>query len=763
MPRLSSGAVTHMKTHSKYQPVKLSASVQLSVIFLTLASSPSYADTAEVSAALDIPVVEVEGVRAHSVPLSGKEISERDIKTRSSTTLDTTRLLEDIPGLTVNEAGAISALPAIHGLADERLKIQVDGMDLSAACPNHMNSILSYINPVKVGSVKAFTGITPVSEGGDSIGGTIQVSSLSPVFAEVGKQLINGSVGTFYRSNGYAHGWNASAGFATDQLSFQYSESHLSSSNYRAAKNFKDASTWAPVLRNGLEKTDLDEVGSSSISGSVNKSLDMAFKRDGHLFQLGISQQSVGFEGFPNQRMDMTNNENTSFNFRYTGLFDWGDLNLKLFRQRVKHAMDMSYERSYAMPAMPMLSESQTEGGSLTASLPFWNDHLFKVGGDFKLYELDDWWPPVQGMGPGSMCCDNFWNVRNGKRDRVGVFAEVDSNWTETWVTSLGLRTDIINADAGKVQGYSPGVYQTDANAFNAKAQGRRDQNYDWTALARYTPDRTQSYEFGLARKSRSPSVYELYPWSSFTMAALMNNFAGDGNAYIGNSSLEPEVAHTASFSLDWHDENRSMWGTKASVYLTYVQDYINAVRCTLASCGTANTTRTDGFVTLQYANQSARLYGMDFSAYRVLVTDGQFGQWTAKSMVGYVRGEDTSTGDNLYHIMPLNGRFTLEHKLGGWTSQAEVQMVSAKTHVSAIRNETETDGYGLLNLRTSYSNKFMKVDLSLENALNKLYYSPLGGAYLGQGFSMTSGIIPWGINVPGMGRSANVAVTFLY
>lgn len=719
--------------------------------------------SAEEDMTLNLPTVGVETERRQAVPLSGSQITDKELKQKSSTAMDAARLLADIPGVNVYGAGAISSLPTIHGLADERLKIEVDGMDMSAACPNHMNSVLSYINPVKVGSVKVFSGITPVSEGGDSVGGTIQVSSANPIFAEVGKQLINGSLGSFYRSNGHANGWNASAGFATDQLSMQYSESHLSASNFRAAKNFKDASTWAPILRNGLDKTDLDEVGSSSISNSVNKSLDVAFRHDVHLLQLGISQQSVGFEGFPNQRMDMTDNQNTSFNLRYSGLYDWGDLKFKLFKQRVQHAMDMSYERSLYMPAMPMLSDAETKGGSLVASIPFLDEHVVKVGGEFKFYDLNDWWPPVLSMGPGSMCCDDFQNVRNGRRDRVGIFTEVESNWSDEWQTSFGLRSDVVNADAGKVHGYSATTYQSDASTFNAQSQGRRFQNYDWTALTRYTPDRKQTYEIGFARKSRAPSVYELYPWSSFTMAALMNNFAGDGNAYIGNLNLDSEIAHTANFTADWHDEERSVWATKLNAYVTYIDDYIDAVRCQLASCGANNATRTDAFVTLSYTNQSARLYGWDLSGYRVLDKDGAFGQWTTKANVAYIRGENTTTGNNLYHIMPLNARFSLEHKLGGWTSVAELQLVSAKEHVAQVRNETETDGYGLLNLRTSYSNKFMRVDLGLENALNKLYYSPLGGAYLGQGYSMSSGIIPWGVNVPGLGRSANVAVTFFY
>ena len=85
-------------------------------------------------------------------------------------------------------------------------------MDLMSSCPNHMNSPLSYINPTKVATVKVFAGITPVSVGGDSIGGSIQVKSAPPEFAGAGESVIaKGQAGTFYRSNGNALGYNLGA------------------------------------------------------------------------------------------------------------------------------------------------------------------------------------------------------------------------------------------------------------------------------------------------------------------------------------------------------------------------------------------------------------------------------------------------------------------------------------------------------------------------------------------------------------------------
>lgn len=708
---------------------------------------------------LVLPDVEVREKKSRVTPVSGSTLQLEQIRPHAMD-MDATRMLEEVPGVSLYSAGAISALPAIHGLADERLRTQVDGMDLSSACPNHMNSVLSYIHPTRVGSVKVFSGIVPVSEGGDSLGGTIQVNALPPVFASSESPLSYGSMGSFYRSNGDAHGWNATVGFATAQFNMQYAESRLSASNYRAAKKFKDLSLWQSA--DWIKATDNDEVASSAISDSIHRTLDMAYQVDEHLLQLGLSQQTVGFEAFPNQRMDMTDNQNTNLNLRYSGQFDWGDVQAKLYRQRVKHAMDIAAER--ADQVMPMLSEASTLGGGLKVSLPLFNDHALKLGTEFVHYDLDDWWPPV-GSVIGSMCCDAFQNIRHGQRDRAALFAEVDSRWSTRWASALGLRIDIINSDAEDIVGYSnTASYRNDARRFNEASHGRRDQNWDWTALARYTPDDRATLELGLARKSRAPNLYERYAWSTFSMAALMNNFVGDGNGYVGDVNLQPEVAHTVNLAWDWHDDAQMRWATKINAYYTYVTDYIDAQRCTIGRCSAANATNNQSYVILQYVNQSARLHGADLSAYRVLTpVSNRWGELRVKSLLSYTRGENVTTGGNLYHIMPLNGRFSLEHQWQGWRSTAELQLVSAKTQVSQVRNETQTDGYGLLNLRTSYTRKHYRLDLAVENALNKLYFSPLGGAYLGQGDPMSTTTIPWGVNLPGMGRSVNLAVSFFY
>src|SRR3546814_7586230 len=66
-----------------------------------------------------------------------------------------------------------------------------------------MNSPLSYIDPSNVGAASIMAGITPVSMGGDSIGGTISVKSPAPLFGDTADAILQAAkISSFYRSNG---------------------------------------------------------------------------------------------------------------------------------------------------------------------------------------------------------------------------------------------------------------------------------------------------------------------------------------------------------------------------------------------------------------------------------------------------------------------------------------------------------------------------------------------------------------------------------
>jgi len=97
-------------------------------------------------------------VRASRITLPAaagvQEVEAANHARRRVSSSDTAELLQEVPGVSLVGAGGVSSLPAIHGLADDRLRVKVDGMDLIAACPNHMNPALSYLDLSQVGTLR---------------------------------------------------------------------------------------------------------------------------------------------------------------------------------------------------------------------------------------------------------------------------------------------------------------------------------------------------------------------------------------------------------------------------------------------------------------------------------------------------------------------------------------------------------------------------------------------------------------------------------
>lgn len=697
--------------------------------------------------------------------LTDSTLSQPELERLRNNSSDTASLLDGQPGISLYRAGGVSSLPSIHGLADDRIRIKVDGMDLISACANHMNPPLSYIDPANVEKIRVFAGITPVSLGGDSIGGTITVDSAVPEFAaSAGELLLKGRASTFYRSNNDARGINLSTTVASDVLSVRYTGSIVEANNYRAGGNFKPAG----LAANGRGWLDGDEVGSSRYK-SENHALAFGLRHENHLLELKLGVQNIPYQGFPNQRMDMTDNDSEQVNLRYTGQYDWGKLKAGIYREQTRHSMNFGKDKQFwygNAPGMPMETEGSNTGVTVRGDVVLSERDILRIGTEYQRYRLDDWWP---ASGTGMMMSpDTFYNINDGERDRYAVFGEWEARWNRQWVTQLGARHESVRMDTGTVQGYNTmgGMmgYGDPANPasipgrFNAADRSETDRNLDLTALARYTPDAQQIYEAGYAMKTRSPNLYERYTWAnSNTMVMNMNNWYGDGNGYVGNLNLDPEVAHTLSVSANWHDAAQESWGMKITPYYTYINDYIDAVAC--SEVGKACPARTDGFVNLSLDNQRARIYGIDLSGQVSLVSGGSYGSLGLKGLVSYTRGRNLSSGGDLYRIMPLNMKLALDHRFGAWSNTLELKLVDARTRVQDVRKELPASGYGLLNFYSSYEWKRVRLDVGIENLLDKGYDDPLGGAYIGQGATMGTGVLH-GTAVPGMGRSINTSLT---
>lgn len=681
-----------------------------------------------ISLALAMPAV--AQTRAEDV-LPEMKVIVAGVKEGYRPAADTAQMLSGTPGYSVAAGGGVSGLPVVNGFADDRIKIRIDGMELTSACANHMNAPLSYIDPQQVQRIRLIAGVTPVSAGGDSIGGTIEVQSNAPVFAQPGAGLLTqGSFAVSGRSVNNSVSTSVNASAASDVLSVGYSGAYARGHSYEDGRG-------NTVLASMME--------------SINQAIVLAAKGKGQQLTLRAGVQHIPYQGFPNQYMDMTDNHGQFANLAYQGTFGWGVLDARAYWQQTDH--EMGFFTPERTGTMPMLTHGRNTGYALQASIPVGVGEL-RLGQEWHAFRLDDYWPAVPGsmmMGPRT-----YLNINDGKRERTVLFGELETRHDARWTSVLGLRAESVRMATGDVQSYGSNMMNMADNmaaaAFNARSRSQRDTNIDASAQATYTPDLASSYEFALARKVRSPNLYERYSWGRGSMAMTMTNWFGDGNGYVGDIDLKPETATTAAFTADWHGGGEEGWFLRVNPYYSKVDNYIDVD--VLASFHPYMQMGANGKL-LRFANHDARLYGANVAWQLPLASSARWGRFMATGNAAWTRGKRSDGGD-LYRMMPLNALLAVEHKLGAWSSRIETKIVARKDKVDARRLEPVTGGYALVNLRSSVAlGKMASLHAGVSNLFNRAYADPLGGVYL-SGLKANGGALQ---ALPAEGRSIDLGL----
>lgn len=685
-----------------------------------------------------LPPVDVEAASAAqaiaTAPLASDALTREDLSRRQSRTSDTADILRRIPGVSVNGGGGFSGMPAIRGLSEQRLRIVVDGQVIDVACPNDMNSPLSYTDPQTLAEIRVVPGVAPVSMGGDSIGGVISARSAPPRFATGPGLLVTGTVSAFYRSNGDGFGGASVLTVAGERLSLTYTGSYTRSEQYEGGRGK------GLVASTEYAKTD------HALALAAQTGAGLVTVRGGYHFS--------PYEGFANQWMDMTSNRSWFVTGGYEGDYDWGSVKWTANYRKTDHAMDFLEDKRPG--SMPMNTRTRSFDTALAFDLPVSMHDTLRLGGEFHRERLDDWWPPVAGsmmMGP-----DPFVNVNGARRDRIGGHLEWERHWGGALSTLAGIRIDRVAMNTGAVQPYSTSMMNMAdamaAMAFNAADRRRTDTNWSGSLMATYDPGQGVAIEIGYARKVRSPDIYERYTWGRGAMASQMIGWYGDGNGYVGNLDLRPERADTLGMTLALGG-GEQVWSLRLSPYYTHVSDYIDAAFVQVLNDMMG---MPSPFVQLQFANREAQFVGVDLAgSWQLAGRKGQDGTVLSGSLA-YLSGRNLADHGPLYHQMPLSATLALDHRRGGLELGAELEWVAAKTRVDATRNEPRTAAYALVNLSAAHTLGPVRLSVEAANLFDKGYDLPLGGMALGD-YGLTGALRA----VPGRGRSINLGASVAF
>lgn len=680
-------------------------------LFLAGAALSQPATTSKPSSkpATTLPEVIVTDTRLPAgAPLGAETVNINNARTRST---DAASMLDQTPGAAVVRNGPQTGIVQLRGLSGDRVKISVDGATITPACPNHMDPPLHYASRGSLDTIAVMAGVSPVSQGGDSIAGTIVVRSPEPRFATAEEQSITfGELGSHFRGSNDGYGVHVDGGAASQSLSASYQGSWERANDLRFPGG--------RVHATGFE-TQQHQIIAAMRLGQGVLALDTGFVR-------------TRDSGTPTLPMDMIEDDGVRIGLRYTATHDFGTVEARAYVHNIEHLMNNYSLRPLLPGSMPMESPATSDdyGFSLGVSIPQ-GVHTLRFGTDFHRNEFDAY---QRNMVTGAVQD----TINEATRTRWGTYAEWQADWSGQWSSLLGIRNDTVFSNAAGVTSFfAPSA--ADAAAFNARDRSFTDVNFDVVASLRYTPNDWSTYELGFARKNRAPSLLERYLWTPLGANAGM----ADGRTYLGNLALDSETSYQLAFTADYHGEK---WQVKATPFYNIVHDYIQGVPIARLAAGQP---------VLQYQNVSrADLYGIDGS-FRYTFTE-DFG---IRGVVSYVRGVNRSNDDNLYRIAPLHGMLAFDGRMLGWKNTLELVLAAEQNKTAAYNGEPATSGYALLNYRLGRDfASGLGLEVGVENITNERYADHLGGLNRVPGSD-----VGLGQRIPGAGRFLYIQVNYKF
>ncbi len=620
---------------------------------------------------------------------------------------DTPALLARTAGAAVVRNGAQTGIVQLNGLAGDRIRTLIDGMEITPAGPNAMDPSLSYIDPASVYNVTVFPAITPVDIGGDVIGGSVLVSTPPPAFSDDGSVLFKGE---------------ASAG---------YDSAYRMRSLYGSA-NIDGANTVGTVsVERNLGGNQSFSGGTVSDTGYqlTNYRLGFAQKLAGGILSASLWRHQVGDEGTPDLPMDMIRTDADIYSIGYTGNAAFGSYEIKLYRHWTYHLMNNFSLRPPRMMHMQIPAMDDEHGATFST----------KVDEGANTYHFGALYHDLTENGTQVNAANGMWQdlFVNSQRKRIGAFASWARDFDSVWHTQIGLRTDIVRSNSNNIKSRFATTPAQDQQTFNQANKSLDNTEWGATALADYKTNSQLTWNFGIARQVRVPSILERYLWT----ASGANAGLADGRSYIGNLALKPEVANKLAVGLDWNGRN---WSIHPGVFYSRVNDYIQ---------GEAGQ-YTPNPAVLKFVNiGSATLYGVN-AKWAWSIYDGL---WGGGGNISYVYGKDNDNGGYLYRLPPLRSYSEVYYQPGLWRLALGLEADARQNKVAAYNDEQPTPGYALLNFDVTYSPaQQLTLGFGIDNIFNRYYTPALNGIN-----RAGDGDVPVGAKIPGPGRAVHAYMQY--
>lgn len=592
--------------------------------------------------------------------------------------------------------GALSGQLSYRGLAGERVLGRVNGQRFATGGPNAMDPPMHYAPSILVERIDVARGVAPVAEG-PSLGGAINAQLAEAQFTNGASLTPQLRAASQYRSvdNSYAAG--GLAALANDTWRVGLIASREEGEDYR----FPGGRAVGTLFERNLY--------------GIHAGYRMGA---GELF-LEYRRSETGPSGNPPFALDMVYFDTDFVQGGFRGeLAEDVSFNLRLGHVAVRHLMDnQTLRQPAAAPAQARATFADADTVTAEAALRFGKATRYvEVGADA---EIHDRFVTITSPFNPAFFIDSQPNVT---AERLGAYVQARGGLGAVEFEA-GARVDRTQQSVGIPQlgAAVPMGPRTLANQFIASGREAADTTFD-AVLRAWLPGDVLTPRVTLARKSRVPSVLERFAWlpteASFGLA--------DGNIYVGNQALRPEVAYIAEAGFDFSND----WLTvRPTIFYRRVEDFIQGtpfddtpgvINSVVEMVAAANGDPTP----LKFRNTSAELYGadMDFVIRPVA-------QVELAGTASFVRGQRRDIADDLYRIPPANLRVSATWATDRLALGAELFAAANQPKVSRTNDEERGEGFAVVGLFARYAfTEALALEAGVENLFDELYAPHLAG-----------------------------------
>lgn len=633
---------------------------------------------------------------------------------------DVADLVTRVPGANVVSNGPVAGQVQYRGMNGPRLKVQLDDMYFNSGGPNLMDPPLHYMPEPILDQLSVVRGVAPVSAG-SSIGGMVKAKTKSSRFGSGDAPALQADVSASGRSVNDSYAAGGLVGVGTSKYRF-----HVLGSAEGGADTQFDGGEITPT---GFER---------HVYGAGG-----GIKSGVHELGFDYRHHDTDHAGNPVLPMDMEETGTDIFNLTYGGAWRDAVLDAQLFYSDVHHDMDNFSQR--IAPANPMMNRFS---GTTAEELGFKVNATWPLAGGELTVGVDGHYAQ-NNMNIVNPSNPLFFvrNINDAENDSTGGFVEWDGKAAGIDML-LGARYTHVETDADDVfvGPALPAAAQMLAAGFNGSDRSKSDDNVDVVGRFAYGFGDDFDLVLGLGRKTRSPFYVERYAWLPIEASAGL----ADGNNYVGDPGLDPEVSYEIEAGFDW--DTGDAYFTPRAFYRS-IDDYIQGMPITDMTTVMVSTMNGDA-TPLRFTNVDAELYGVDTTWGYVLGP-----RWHVDGIVTYVRGKRRDTRDDLYRITPLRATAALNYMGDDWSLTVEGVGVAEQEKVSATNGESRTGGHALLNVHGEWQvNANATLAAGIENVLDNRYTDHMTGFNRAMGSD-----VPVGARLPGAGLNAFIRVGFVF